>query len=106
MYDKFYCRNGFLIPENIPIDTKISFLSIIVKKLYLIKYYGGHLGSHLEFLKLPKVDFLATKLKIIFRPYITQISNKTLGYSTFPGSYIWSIGLATRLNGSGKAKMR
>ena len=39
----------FLDPENIAVDTKIISLTALESKIWLLLYFGDHLGSHIGF---------------------------------------------------------
>ena len=46
----------FLDPKNIYFDTKITFLSVILKEIWPFEIFGGHVGGHLEYLKMLQGD--------------------------------------------------
>ena len=53
--------------------------------------FGSLLGGHLGYLKLLKVDFVATKLKKSLMPQRPQINHKTLQYSQCLGMNTWLL---------------
>jgi len=47
--DQMYGFIRFLDPKNLHKDTKIISLTRFIEELWMILWYGGHLGRHLEF---------------------------------------------------------
>ena len=50
-YHIFNIINEFLDLKNILLDTKTISLCAIVREIWLVKIYVGHIGSHIGFLK-------------------------------------------------------
>ena len=51
-YHKLLFMIGFLDPKNIYFDTKITFLSVILKEIWPFKIFGGHVDGHLTILNI------------------------------------------------------
>jgi len=47
--DQIHVFIRFLDPQNLGKDTKIISLARFIEELWMILWYGGHLGRHLEF---------------------------------------------------------
>ena len=47
---------GFFDLKNIYFDIRITFLSVILKEIWPFEISGGHIGGHLEYLKMLQGD--------------------------------------------------
>ena len=50
----FNMRNRFLALKRLCVATKIMCLAHILKKIWRILSFGGHIGRHLEYFNFPK----------------------------------------------------
>ena len=48
-YHEMLFMIGFLDCKNIYFDTRITFLSVILREIWPYEILGGHIGSHLGF---------------------------------------------------------
>ena len=55
--------NGFLDPKNLLLDTEKHYPNCSRTNVKPLYYFGGHLGGHVEYLKMLNGDAVALLLK-------------------------------------------